>query len=281
MARVHDVLRRGFKSAFSEVPAQFTNNCSNLTTSTCWLYVILLTYTNNDTGVAFPGYETLNKRTHMKYNTISKGIKQLEAFGWMSREKRFGGSTIYTLLIPDKYLTVEDLTPASPTQKDRTVPTQKDRANPTQKGRVSPTQKDRLTRSILTKSISEEEREGEQTAVAALAPFQESESIIKSWCLKEPVEKVCVWFSNFSGVAVTQHDRARWVKGAITIASQQPTERDIYKAVELAREKKYHYTQPGGIYEFLKEVMVKPKVITAIPTYEIITEEELIRRGLA
>lgn len=62
-----------------------------------WLYVALLYFRNHKTGEAFPSYTTLAKLTKMNREGISKGLKELEYWGWINKKRQFGNSSVYTV----------------------------------------------------------------------------------------------------------------------------------------------------------------------------------------
>jgi len=89
---------------FAAIPHTFIEGSKHLSLHARWLFVALMYYRNNKTGKAFPTYDTLGRLTGMSKNMISKGIKELEneeqEWVWLDREKRFGSSTIYWVLLP-------------------------------------------------------------------------------------------------------------------------------------------------------------------------------------
>ena len=87
---------------FATIPFSFikTTKENELDFHACWLFVILRYYTNGKTGNAFPSYTTIHNLTGMTRKKISDSLKKLEEKGWLEKKKRFGGSTIYTLIIP-------------------------------------------------------------------------------------------------------------------------------------------------------------------------------------
>lgn len=65
------------------------------------LFAYLRYRTNNETEVAFPGYDLIEKDTGLTRRRIAGAIRTLEAAGLLHRQRRFSASTIYTLLLPD------------------------------------------------------------------------------------------------------------------------------------------------------------------------------------
>jgi hypothetical protein len=94
---------------FATIPFSFIKTAKEkkLDFHACWLFVILRYYTNGKTGNAFPSYTTIHNLTGMTRKKISDSLKKLEENGWLEKKKRFGSSTIYTLIIP-KPLEFED-----------------------------------------------------------------------------------------------------------------------------------------------------------------------------
>lgn len=88
---------------FAMIPHTFIEESRGLSIHARWLFVILMFYRNTMTGNSFPSYQTIHEKFGLRRPMISKGIKELEAAGWLKRKKRFSQSTIYTLL-----LTAED-----------------------------------------------------------------------------------------------------------------------------------------------------------------------------
>jgi hypothetical protein len=89
---------------FAAIPHSFIEGSKHLSLHARWLFVALMYFRNNRTGVAYPTYETLVRLTGMSKNMISKAIKELEDkeqdWVWLDRDLRFGCSTIYRLLLP-------------------------------------------------------------------------------------------------------------------------------------------------------------------------------------
>ncbi len=64
------------------------------------VFIILKSYTSGraKTKLAFPSYSTLKTRCNIGANaTLARAIRELEAAGWITRAKRFGRSSLYTL----------------------------------------------------------------------------------------------------------------------------------------------------------------------------------------
>lgn len=86
---------------FTTLPNRFVLDTS-LSNSAFRLFTVLRYHSNvsREDDVVWPSYDTLIQETGFgSYKTLAKAIRELEAHGWLSREKRFGGSTIYTLTL--------------------------------------------------------------------------------------------------------------------------------------------------------------------------------------
>lgn len=86
--------------SFIAVPTLFVKTSKPLTDKARWLFVLLREYTNGESGVAFPSYDTIRERTGWGRSQISNAIKCLEKHGWLSRQHQFGGVTLYRLMKP-------------------------------------------------------------------------------------------------------------------------------------------------------------------------------------
>lgn len=85
---------------FATIPNSFIQEAKTLSTEAKWLFVILRYHTNSKTGNAFPSYTKINEITGFHRKTISKALKELEGTGWLTKQRRFGASTLYALQIP-------------------------------------------------------------------------------------------------------------------------------------------------------------------------------------
>lgn len=63
-----------------------------------WCY--LRYRTNSESGVAFPQYETIRNDTGLSYRKIASALRKLESLDLMTRKKRFGNSSEYTMICP-------------------------------------------------------------------------------------------------------------------------------------------------------------------------------------
>lgn len=85
--------------AFTTVPNEFID-APGVSDQAFRLGVLLRRYTNNETGKAFPSYNFIQAKTGWTPKTIAKAIRELEAAGWIVREKQFSGPTKYTMKRP-------------------------------------------------------------------------------------------------------------------------------------------------------------------------------------
>ena len=62
---------------------------------------------NSEASTAFPGYRTIREDIGLSFNVIAKSTRELEHHGWITREKRYGGTVVYTLRLgaenPEQY----------------------------------------------------------------------------------------------------------------------------------------------------------------------------------
>jgi hypothetical protein len=85
---------------FAMIPHSFIKEAKLLKVHTRWLYVALVFYRNNKSGVAFPSYDTIQELTGLSRRMISKGLTELEKSGWIKpRSKRFGNSNVYRVVL--------------------------------------------------------------------------------------------------------------------------------------------------------------------------------------
>lgn len=85
---------------FVAIPHSFVKNARGLSFHARWLFVTLRFYTNGESGLAFPSYDTIHKLTGMRREMIAKSIGELERAGWLNRQKRFNSSTLYEIVMP-------------------------------------------------------------------------------------------------------------------------------------------------------------------------------------
>lgn len=86
---------------FTVIPNAFFQD-SAISNTEFRLFAYFCYRTNQETETAFPSYDTIKRDTGMSYQTIANAVRQLEAKGWLTRKKRFSGTTIYAIDIPLK-----------------------------------------------------------------------------------------------------------------------------------------------------------------------------------
>lgn len=85
--------------AFTQVQNVFIDD-ARVSPAAFRLFVTLKSYTSgrNPSKIAFPSYETIRQKSGIaSYATIARAIRELENLGWITRIKRYGRSTLYTL----------------------------------------------------------------------------------------------------------------------------------------------------------------------------------------
>lgn len=96
---------------FTTIPNVFISSTISLTTEAKWLFVILRYHSNFKTGHAFPSYTAIQEMTGFHRRTIAQALRELETSGWLTKQRRFGQSTVYSLQIPSS--SISDTTDAS------------------------------------------------------------------------------------------------------------------------------------------------------------------------
>jgi DNA-binding transcriptional regulator YhcF (GntR family) len=104
---------------FATIPNSFISQSASLSTEAKWLFVILRYHTNSKTGNAFPSYTKISEITGFHRKTISKSLKELEGAGWLTKQRRFGATTIYALQIPSS--SISDTTDATSSSLNSTI----------------------------------------------------------------------------------------------------------------------------------------------------------------
>jgi hypothetical protein len=85
---------------FAMIPHPFIERAKELSLHARWLFVTLMYFRNTKSGLSFPSYKTIRELTGLRRQMISSSIKELEKEGWLTRKKRYGNSTLYTLILP-------------------------------------------------------------------------------------------------------------------------------------------------------------------------------------
>jgi hypothetical protein len=71
-----------------------------LTPSAKWLFVVLRSFANNQTGEIYPSYQAIMKKSGLTKNAVAKGLSELEHFQWLFRQKAKGKGNNYILYYP-------------------------------------------------------------------------------------------------------------------------------------------------------------------------------------
>ncbi|HEY8560129.1 MAG TPA: helix-turn-helix domain-containing protein [Pyrinomonadaceae bacterium] len=82
-----------------------------LTTPAKWLYVVLKSFQNHRSKRTFPGYEKIMKQSGMTRNAVAKGLKELEHWGYIVRNKTSGKVNNYEFRSPAALSNGEDYYP--------------------------------------------------------------------------------------------------------------------------------------------------------------------------
>lgn len=77
----------------------FTDGCY-LTPKARAVYCALKTFENKKTGRCFPSIKTISERSGYKKDAVIEGLKELEEFQWIVRNKHKGKSTSYFFSFP-------------------------------------------------------------------------------------------------------------------------------------------------------------------------------------
>lgn len=85
--------------SFTQIQNSFIDD-ARISPAAFRLFVTLKSYTSGRSAskIAFPSYETICQKSGIaSYATIARAIRELESLGWITRIKRYGRSTLYTL----------------------------------------------------------------------------------------------------------------------------------------------------------------------------------------
>ena len=66
------------------------------------LFSYLRFRTNSRSGKAFPSFDKIQEDTGLVRRKIAAALRSLESAGFVTRKRRFGASTIYTLIVPKR-----------------------------------------------------------------------------------------------------------------------------------------------------------------------------------
>jgi hypothetical protein len=71
-------------------------------------YLSLKSFQNEATKLCYPSYNTIIDRSNLSRGELANALAELEEFSWITKKKRFGGSTFYTLCTPIVFQLDED-----------------------------------------------------------------------------------------------------------------------------------------------------------------------------
>lgn len=85
---------------FTAIPNEFIEASLGLSDRARWLFVLLRHYTNSRSGDAFPSYDELQKMTGWRRPDLATAVRELLKSGWVTRQRRYGASSVYRLVRP-------------------------------------------------------------------------------------------------------------------------------------------------------------------------------------
>lgn len=85
---------------FVAIPSRFVTESSGLSVHSRWLLVTLRFFCNGQTDTAFPSYTALCRVGGLRREMVSRGLRELEAHGWLERRKRPNKVNVYILKLP-------------------------------------------------------------------------------------------------------------------------------------------------------------------------------------
>lgn len=107
--------------AFTTIPNTVIDMIPKIGPEAFTLWSYLRFRTNGQSGVAFPSYNTIYKDTGLHPRKIAEALRRLETWELVTRNKRFGRSTEYTLRMPSPTTIGSNGHVDSPTNGDTTV----------------------------------------------------------------------------------------------------------------------------------------------------------------
>ena len=85
---------------FTAMPERIIEMMPEIGSDAVLLYLFLRYRTNKHRGVAWPGYNDMRSQIGWGKSRISNALHDLVNAGLVEKDKRFGASTVYTLLVP-------------------------------------------------------------------------------------------------------------------------------------------------------------------------------------
>lgn len=101
---------------FTAIPETVIELMPEIGSDAVLMYLYLRYRTNKYRGVAWPGYKDMRKHIGWGKTRISNALHALVEAGLVEKSKRFGASTVYTLLVPPQ---VEDSSPVAGQMESR------------------------------------------------------------------------------------------------------------------------------------------------------------------
>jgi hypothetical protein len=80
---------------FRPVPMYLFEQGGNLTADAKLVYIVLLSFKNDATGLCCPSYESLMERTSLSRVRVSQALNELVHFYWVGKRRKFSGVTHY------------------------------------------------------------------------------------------------------------------------------------------------------------------------------------------
>lgn len=78
----------GAPAAFTMIGDLFTQDSASLSSNAFRLYVLLKSFVNRESGVAWPSHSTLVARSGLSLSTVKRAVKELCDAGWLSVTNR-------------------------------------------------------------------------------------------------------------------------------------------------------------------------------------------------
>ena len=100
---------------FRPVPMYLYEQGKNLTADAKLVYIVLLSFKNDATGLCFPSYESLMARSSLSRVRLAKALNELVHFHWIGKERRFSGVTHYIIGRPGVQVQDTQHHPVAPT----------------------------------------------------------------------------------------------------------------------------------------------------------------------
>jgi len=73
---------------------------ANLTSDAKLVYIVLISFMNDATGLCCPSYDSLMARSSLSRVRVSKALNELAYFGWIVKQRKFNSVTRYFITRP-------------------------------------------------------------------------------------------------------------------------------------------------------------------------------------